>query len=377
MLLFQERYLDVFEEAQEFEKIIALYEADSKMEQPTARSNLYRILAKSCAGTGDFDRAEAYCHQAENLNQGVINEIEKADIWHQIYAGRKQYDKALEMLDRVIMLNENKQDADTKVKIPLKKIEILSLTGRFEEAIELYRSVYQANDSIRNVEFNAQLDELRTIYEVDKLEKENEIITIEKRRNRNYFLFASGGCVLLTIALGIWIYHSRTVVRKNRGLYRQIKEQDRLAEKIEEVRNEYEKLIQSIKSDGVEDETALLSASMRQRELVVRLHHYLLRDRNFTNPGVIDSHELAANVLSNKTTLHEAIKAVTGKTMQEYVQYLRLEEAKRMLEDNIFHTIEEIVEECGFKSRSTLYRLFGERYNISPGEYRKMTTARR
>jgi len=368
LLLFQERHQDVFEEAKEFEKIIGLYEADTRSEQPIARSNLYRILAKAYAGTGDFDNAEVFCNKAETLNQGVINEIEKADIWHQIYAGRKQYEKALEMLDRAIMLNENKQDAETKVKIPLKKSYILSKMGRFKEACELYSNIYQANDSIRNVEFNAQLDELRTVYEVDKLEKENKIITIEKRRNRNYFLFASLGCVLLTIVLGIWIYYSRTVVRKNRGLYRQIAEQDFLTEAWEREREKNLKLQELLKSYS-----ASLIEEDEEDEVFRRLT-LLMKEKCLYIDSEIKRNEIAALIGISDRRLHDCIKNNTGMTFTGYVNSLRLSCSRELLSQKGGKlTVDAIALESGFSSRATFYRHFREKYGLSPEEFRNLT----
>jgi AraC-like DNA-binding protein len=368
LLLFEERYGDVFEEAAKFEEINNRYEAESGMAQPTSWSNLYHILAKAYAGTGDYDSAELYCNKAEAINPGVIHEIEKADIWSQIYTGRKQYAQALEMLDRAIALKGDTQDTETRVKIPEKKSEILALMGRYEEAYTLYGDVYRANDSIRNIEFNARLDELRTVYEVDKLEKENEIITIEKRRNRNYFLFALGGCLLLAVALGIWMYYSRKVVRKNRGLYRQIEEQDFLTETLEREREKNLNLQQKLKSfsapfreEDVEDETfARLSLLMKEKSL-------------YTGSEVKRG-DIAAQIGISDRRLHDCIKNSTGMSFTEYINSLRLSCSRELLAqkgDKL--TIDAIAAEAGFSSRATYYRLFREKYGLSPEEFRKLT----
>jgi AraC-like DNA-binding protein len=55
----------------------------------------------------------------------------------------------------------------------------------------------------------------------------------------------------------------------------------------------------------------------------------------------------------------------------EFITYLRLDEAKRLL-DNSDLTIENIAYECGFNTYSTFYRQFCERYRISPTAYRKI-----
>ena len=368
LLLYQERYSDVFEEAKGFEKIIGLYEANSRSTQPTAWVNLYHILANAYANTGDYDNAEIYCQKAEEQYPGLLNEIEKANIWSIIYEGRKQYDKALAMLDKVIMLKGDKHDAETKVKIAIKKSDILSKMGRFKEAYELYPNIYAASDSIRKVEFNAQLDELRTLYEVDKLEKENQIITIEKRRNRNYFLFASLGCLLLTITLGIWMYYSRRVVRKNRDLYRQIREQDFLTEAWEREREKNLKLQELLKSYS-----AALSEKDEEDEEFGRLT-LLMKEQRLYIDSEIKRNDIAAQIGVSDRRLHDCIKNNTGMNFTEYVNSLRLSCSRELLAkkgDKL--TIAAVAIDAGFSSRATFYRLFREKYGLSPEEFRNLT----
>jgi AraC-like DNA-binding protein len=368
LLLFEERYQEVFEEAKEFEKVIGLFEADSRMAQPTAWANLYHVLAKAYVGTGDFNNAERYCNQAESMYKGVINEIEKADIWAQIYEGRKEYEKALAMLDRAIMLNEERQDTDAKVKIPQKKSAILAKMGRYQEAYTLSGHIFAANDSIRNTVFNAQLDELRTLYEVDKLEKENQIITIEKRRNRNYFIFASMGCALLIITLSIWIFYSRSIVRKNRGLYRQIREQDFLAEVLERERSKNLKLQEQLKCFS-----APFTQKEEEDEIFGRLS-LLMKEQRLYIEGEIKRDDIAERIGINGRRLHDCIKEHTGMSFTEYINSLRLSYSRELLAqkgDKL--TIDAIAIDAGFNSRTTFYRLFREKYGLSPDEFRTLT----
>ena len=55
----------------------------------------------------------------------------------------------------------------------------------------------------------------------------------------------------------------------------------------------------------------------------------------------------------------------------DYVNKLRLEKARKMLDECPELTIENISQQCGF-AYSTLYRLFKEHYKLNPAEYRKV-----
>jgi len=80
---------------------------------------------------------------------------------------------------------------------------------------------------------------------------------------------------------------------------------------------------------------------------------------------------LVSEIATSRTPLFEAIKAVAGKTPMEFINNIRLEEAKRLL-DHSDDTIEAIATECGFQIASTFYRQFRDRYRITPAEYRRM-----
>jgi AraC-like DNA-binding protein len=55
----------------------------------------------------------------------------------------------------------------------------------------------------------------------------------------------------------------------------------------------------------------------------------------------------------------------------EYAHFLKLEEARKILDKHHELSIEAIAEECGLSTR-TFYRLFKEHYKMSPAEYRKI-----
>ena len=158
---------------------------------------------------------------------------------------------------------------------------------------------------------------------------------------------------------------------RQRGLYRQIKEHDRLSEELGRMTKLSENLLSSVPQSVGDEAEKELPGDRQQRELVARLHEYLLKDGNFAKPD-INPNELAPELITNRSYLFEAVKTVTGKTLQEYIYSLRIEMAKQKLETDLELTIETLVRDCGFNSRSVFYRFFRKQYGVSPAEYRKM-----
>jgi transcriptional regulator GlxA family with amidase domain len=70
-------------------------------------------------------------------------------------------------------------------------------------------------------------------------------------------------------------------------------------------------------------------------------------------------------------TLKRRFKVATGCTLIDYVQNLRIEEAKRRLEDGQT-AIDEIAAEVGYENAAFFRRLFKRSTGLNPGDYRRM-----
>ena len=75
----------------------------------------------------------------------------------------------------------------------------------------------------------------------------------------------------------------------------------------------------------------------------------------------------------------ECVRAQTGRTYKELLQKHRMETAARLLRRSDLN-IQQIIAQVGYENTSYFYRLFHERYGLSPREYRLVrngTTATR
>ena len=350
-LIAQERYDEALAAARETEAVNRRFEAATKSPQISAWYNLYLTYADIYRQTEQFDKAQIYVDKIDSITKGSVRMYKERG--HILY-GKKRYREAVEMLDSAIA-------ASPKTLEP-KALKLMALTQLkdSEKAVELFSEVVGELQARHNTEYNAKLDEIRTQYEVDKY-------IAEKERNRNYFLFALGGCLLLAGLLGVMSYYNRVVTRKNLGLYKRIKEQDRLEEELVRLRAQ---------TKGETEPGTPLPGDRQQRELVGRLREYLLTGDNLSNADV-GRDEITTALGTNKNALTDAVRAVTGQTPMEYLRGMRLDEARRMLDSHPELTIEAVAFSCGFSIPSTFYRLFRRQYGISPAEYRKMAESQR
>lgn len=335
----QARYNEAIQLAAENEEVNRRYEKVSGKPQTSPWVNLWIAYIDLYRQMEQPDQALYYIHKCDSATNGKMKFYK--ELGH-VYYMKGQYARALEELNKAIVRNPLSRESES-----LKLVTLIHLCEA-KQADSLFRTIIAKQDSMSNLAFNAQIDELRTRYEVDKH-------VAQTRRNRNYFLFALAGCALLLLLLTGAAYYNRVITRKNHGLYQRIKEQDRLQEELAKVKA---------------PQKESLPGNTQQHDLVIRLNEYLLVGDNLASADV-GRDELIATLGTNRNTLSEAVKAVTGKTLMEYIRFIQLEEARRMIDNHPELTIEAIALDCGFNSRSTFYRLFQKHYSIGPAEYRK------
>jgi transcriptional regulator GlxA family with amidase domain len=73
-------------------------------------------------------------------------------------------------------------------------------------------------------------------------------------------------------------------------------------------------------------------------------------------------------------TLHRRFKSATGRSLLEYLQGLRVEEAKRLLETSST-PVDEVSAQAGYADASFFRRLFKRLTGLTPGQYRRMFSA--
>ena len=71
----------------------------------------------------------------------------------------------------------------------------------------------------------------------------------------------------------------------------------------------------------------------------------------------------------------ECVRAQTGRTYKELLQKHRMETAARLLRRSDLN-IQQIIAQVGYENTSYFYRLFHERYGLSPREYRQVRAVR-
>lgn len=89
----------------------------------------------------------------------------------------------------------------------------------------------------------------------------------------------------------------------------------------------------------------------------------------------IDNESLSVDLLADELALsrmqvYRKIKEITNQTPTEYMRFIRLKHAEKLLKTTN-KTVLEIMYACGFNNKSYFYREFAKMFNDTPNEYRK------
>jgi AraC-like DNA-binding protein len=316
-------------------------------------ANVYSAMKKHGEAERYYQKIGTYADQLRLSN--------KEDYLYRLlvfYEETEQWTNALALTDTLYRIETELNFRAKALSVLNHKAYTLGYLGRGAESAELYEVYLHQIDSVHRAEQNTRVDELRTQFEVDRH-------ILEKERNRSYMLAALAGCLLLGGLLTGWVFYSRRLARKNRGLVRQILEQDRVAKELEQKEEELHRYQTLQKQQNPEnaDETGT--------ELLKRFKRLMQDSRIFTNPD-LNWKSIMQELNTNEVYLRETVKQHFGCTIGDYINELRLNHARLLLvQKSEKYTVEAIAFDSGFNSRGTFYRLFYKRYGLSPTEYQK------
>jgi AraC-like DNA-binding protein/tetratricopeptide (TPR) repeat protein len=317
------------------------------------RYNFFELNIMYHIQTGEYDKAELYCDTLINVIPQAVWTFHVMIYRFKIFAGRGQYDKALEVVDKVIELTTS-VERQRASEVRRMKMEILAKTRQTDELLKLALYTIDINDSLYHSDLAYRIDELRTQYEVDKHVR-------EKKYMRNFTYISILASILITVILLTWVRYSHIINIKNQGLMRKLREQDAMYAELEHRANFNEGITSELNISKYTDNNTLFA----------RLNKMVKEQRLFADQN-ISRLSIAKYLGVSERMLYDCIKSNTGLNFTNYITHLRLVYARQLITntENLF-TMECIAIEAGFGSRSTFYRLFKENYGLSPDEYRK------
>lgn len=317
---------------------------------------LYCTLAAAIAEieTGNGRQAAELIVQARRYAEGrkEIARYKLLQVEARYYAAMGQHAKAIECNAENIRLLTVVGDSVSLLAVEMHQASQLAAVGRWPEATAMYQQVIRRKDMQKDIELARRLDELRTIFDVDRL-------TLEKQLTANRLYLALAAIALLLAVVFLYIFYTRRLRQKNRVLYDAIRQYEHL-------RSDVEAAASSVPEEQLGQEERLY-----RRLCDVMEQEQLFRDTE------LNREVLAARLGTNYNYVADAVRNHGGgATVGEFINGYRLHMAASLLMEHPDLSVSEVEYQSGFNSRSTFWRLFKNAYGMSPTEYRRISKAK-
>jgi len=109
-----------------------------------------------------------------------------------------------------------------------------------------------------------------------------------------------------------------------------------------------------------------------QNKIDVLIHHYFDNGRLYKDP-LLTLESCAKTFNITKKELMDYFKLTNKGSFKDFVNSFRIEEIKQLIDNEEFghYNIVGLAKECGFKSKSTFFRVFKDIEGITPNEFKK------
>lgn len=139
------------------------------------------------------------------------------------YIASKEYPLALKIYDE-LMLTLRNTCSYRNAQIAQEHARILALMGKYEESCKAYDDINTRKDSLNTKNYLRQINELHTLYQIDKNELNN--------LNRQKRIIQWSWCIIL-VALSLIVFFIFRIKRNNRRLLQSQQEQEKIKQQVE------------------------------------------------------------------------------------------------------------------------------------------------
>lgn len=317
---------------------------------------IYSKYASIYVGLKDIKQSKYYLDKIEQIPMNNVPEVFKYDVYttkaKYLYL-LEEYHKSLDCVNEALSFyrKNNMYGRPFFKELSIFKIDVLKKLGDYKKAVEELDIIRQYNDSISRENIPLQISQLSKEFELEKAKIKQQEGKAKLEKSRILIV----GLVVITILLGIILF----IVRRNT---KQLKEKNLI---LFRKNQDLEKYTSPRLKISTEEE------KIKNMSLFDRIEAYILESEIFKD-SALTRDDVAAALNTNRQYLTDAIKDETGKAFLDYINQFRLNYVYHQLvssDESI--PVNSIMYEAGFSSSSTFYRLFKEKFGMTPNEVRQ------
>lgn len=328
-------------------------------------ASCYQLLGRPEEEKKWFDkfRSSSYSESEKGLYRSIS-----------YYTIKKNYPEVIRLALKIKDIIKPQEDIETEIQVYKTLADAYEKTHDLPNAIHYQKESLALTDSLNKIRHKNDALEMATLYETR--EKELQIERQEDTLQHQRTLLAGSGALIFLLGLVLYlsVRNWRTVRRKNIAMVRQIQEQLAYSKNIELQLNRLQQ--EEDATDALEDTPESLPGAQvprsfnKEKQLFAQLRKLIVEEKLYANPG-LTRNDVCTLLATNRNTLNSVLQQYTGTTFIDYVNNHRLMYVLEQLVGSN-DTIEVIAENAGFGSARTLYRLFRQKYGMSPTDYKNV-----
>ena len=255
-------------------------------------------------------------------------------------------------------------DLDSQIYLGSKLADLYDKQGDFKAALAYSQQVVEGQkQKIREGSLDS-LNQQLVNYQIRQSELLDENQRIEEKRARQINIFTS----MLVLVFGIGFVTVLIQNQKKKILIEKLfaSAKNEFTKPLEQGREQFS-ISSHITLDIFKVELAKTTETGNRRELFIEIFKLVIADELYKDIDLGLS-QLAKHAKSNTAYVSEAINSNLEMGYNSFINRIRTKKAQYLLL-NTNMIIEDVMEECGYRNRSTFYRAFQNETGLTPGEY--------
>lgn len=241
--------------------------------------------------------------------------------------------------------------------------------GAADSAAVYYRELAAVTEALKKQEQESSALELAAIYETAEKDREIERQKAELK-TRNLVLVFMGTVIVLAVVFAVCTLRTLRRLRgKNKALAKEVSALVDCRQELYASRIECSHLRQ-MQNISRQDDGEKSPGENKNRTVWEEMEREIIEERLYLDPHFTRSSVMQRFKIP-KNRFAPLFKENAGMNFSQYVNNLRLEHSVMLMKEKRNYTINAIAAECGFPNPSTFYRLFFERFSMTPSEYFK------
>ncbi|MGD8782634.1 MAG: AraC family transcriptional regulator [Ignavibacteria bacterium] len=247
---------------------------------------------------------------------------------------------------------------NTYGKNKLSLARLYARKGNWEKFNENLESYIDLKGKILKKEEVRAIEELNIIYETGKKKQQIKLQQAEISNKNNRIILISSVAGLVSIGLLLTLLLTRKLKFANDNLIRKNME---LSQRWQQLHKYYK----SVESGSI---------NKADNELFLRVYSLMTEKEMYKNTS-ITAVSLAKELNTNTKYLSNAIKEETGMNFNTFVNTFRIEEAKRILRDEVSAnwSLDAVAEKSGFNNTTSFFQAFKRTTGLTPSSFKKAT----